>query len=512
MCNAAKQRPWGLGRLWSAEAGIFLAVWLALLFFGRTELFRDPGTFWHTATGQRILDRGEIVSADPYSFTLPGRRWVESEWLADCGMAILYRFSGWDGLLLATATLLAGVYAWIASRLLRAGLQILPTLLIVGLALAASSHNFHARPLLITLALQGWVFARLVDVEAGRKPLGSLAWFVPAFAVWANCHGGVLAGIGTSGLAFAGWCLSCSAPVRRGRDVLLLGAILAASLASVLLNPYGLEMPQSWAKVMSLPLPQLIQEHAPLDLRQPSGMLAAILAVSYLLVLAGIWPRRPRVTWLLPLVWFVLAAQRVRNAPLAAIVTAIALADLLPHTRWARWLAAHGLLTIDGAPRPATGHCTRRLALPVVAVVLAAVVQLAGLHLPLLGRGWVQLDPARWPVALLPELRAIESSATQPGPRIFNDMLFGGFLIFHTPRLPIFIDDRCEYYGRDFLLAYDRAQREEPEQLDIWRRQYHFDFALVQRGSPLDRYLDSNDQWMLLRRAGPAALWKARGK
>jgi hypothetical protein len=361
------------------------------------------------------------------------------------------------------------------------------------------------------------------------------------FALWGNCHGGVLAGIGTAGLVFAGWRLTQCSPVRHGRDVLLLGAILAASLASVLLNPYGLDMPRSWANVLSLPLPHLIQEHAPLDLRQPSAMLAVMLAASYLLVLAGVWPRRPRATWFLPLVWFVLAALRVRNAPLAAIVTVIALADLLPQTRWARWLAGHGMLTIDASdargrpchncgpvvkklfqiyeltpdPSPARGEgslgtASKHIAWPAMAVCLAAMVQLAGLHLPLVGRGWVQLDPARWPVTLLSELRAIESQAARPAPRIFNDMLFGGFLIFHTPRLPIFIDDRCEHYGRDFLLAYDRARRENPGQLDAWRRQYRFDFALVESGSPLDHYLDGNDHWTLIRRSGPAALWKAR--
>ncbi|MCI0354956.1 MAG: hypothetical protein L0099_07960, partial [Acidobacteria bacterium] len=44
-----------LTKYWKAETGIFLGLWLALMFAGRTQLFRDAGTFWHTAVGERML-------------------------------------------------------------------------------------------------------------------------------------------------------------------------------------------------------------------------------------------------------------------------------------------------------------------------------------------------------------------------------------------------------------------------------------------------------------------------
>ena len=62
----------------------------------------------------------------------------------------------------------------------------------------------------------------------------------------------------------------------------------------------------------------------------------------YVFVLAGVFPGRPRVTWLLPMVWFYLACTRIRHAPLFAVVASLALADMLPATRWARWLARPG--------------------------------------------------------------------------------------------------------------------------------------------------------------------------
>ena len=44
---------------------IFLGFWLLLMVGGRSRLFRDPGTFWHTRTGELILEHG-FFDADPF--------------------------------------------------------------------------------------------------------------------------------------------------------------------------------------------------------------------------------------------------------------------------------------------------------------------------------------------------------------------------------------------------------------------------------------------------------------
>src|SRR5437868_4957179 len=110
-------------RFWRAETGIFLGLWLVLMVGGRSKFFQDPGTFWHTVTGQKILATGHFLAEDPYSFTFAGRPWVPYEWLAECAMAVLHAIHGLDTLLLATVTILAGLYAWVAHRLIRAGLH-----------------------------------------------------------------------------------------------------------------------------------------------------------------------------------------------------------------------------------------------------------------------------------------------------------------------------------------------------------------------------------------------------
>ena len=206
----------------------------------------------------------------------------------------------------------------------------------------------------------------------------------------------------------------------------------------------------------------------------------------------------------MPLVWFVLALLRVRNAPLFAVTAVIALADMLPYSRVGRWLQGRGMLATT------TADCRfgwRSAVLPILVVSAAAMLQIGGVKLPVVGRGWARFDPACWPVALLPQLDEINRSAAEGTP-IFNDLNFGGFLIYHEPRLRVFVDDRCSLYGAEFLQAYDRARREAPAEIERWRRQYGFRYALVETGGPFDRYLSSTPAWTLLGRTPAAALYE----
>jgi hypothetical protein len=148
---------------------------------------------------------------------------------------------------------------------------------------------------------------------------------------------------------------------------------------------------------------------------------------------------------------------------------------------------------------------------PLVVVGAALAVQMAGLHVPVVGRGWARFDEARWPFALRGDLDVIPAAADpRAGVPLFNDLLFGGFLIYYQPQLRIFVDDRCSLYGTDFLQAYDRARRENPAQIDRWQRQYGFRYALVETGRDFDKYLSTAPGWSMLRRSAAATLYEHR--
>ena len=156
-------------RILCFEIFLFFGIWLLLMAGGRSRMFCDPGPFWHLVLGQHIISSGQIVQEDFFSFTRSGTPWVCQSWLYEVVMALLYRLGGWDALLLWTVTLLAGLFAWIASRLRRAGLARLPTTLITVLLVAGAAPQYHVRPLVVSLPMLAGTFALLVDVEAGRR-------------------------------------------------------------------------------------------------------------------------------------------------------------------------------------------------------------------------------------------------------------------------------------------------------------------------------------------------------
>ncbi|MCZ6697393.1 MAG: hypothetical protein O7D94_00495 [Planctomycetota bacterium] len=499
---------------WAPEATVFLVVWIALLWFGRERMFRDPGTFWHVVVGERMLNTGEPVTTDSFSFTQYGRPWIAQQWLGECMMAVVHRIAGFDGMLLVSVTLLALTFAYVGRRWFRTGLPG-PVVAIMLLLLAgACSYHFLPRPHLVTIALTAWVYGLLCDVEAKRRTGRVLLCIPIVFAIWTNIHGGVLGSIVTSVAVLAYWLLfarsrpdlsgraSPAASVRVHRAPLLLGVVICLSIGSVLLNPYGSRLPAVWLGLMgSDVLPRLIIEHAPLQFFSTEGTMILGLAAVYLFVLAQTWPRDRRVTWLIPLIWLVLALGRVRHGPLFAMTASIAIADMLTVSPIIGRLKARGWSI---CPKPVTTRAT--LVLTALGLFVAsATLQATGVRCPLIGAGWVRLDESRWPVAAT---RALREYVNRHGSevRIFNDMLYGGFLIYSVPEARVFVDDRCELYGDWGLLHYAGIRR-RPETLDALAMYDDIRLAMVGAGSRMDAYLNGNPGWRSLHRDATASLY-----
>ena len=66
---------------------------------------------YHVQAGELTLHTGEIVRADPFTFTRSGLPWLNQQWGAQVVFASAHRIWGWAGV--------AGIYAAaIGSRLL----------------------------------------------------------------------------------------------------------------------------------------------------------------------------------------------------------------------------------------------------------------------------------------------------------------------------------------------------------------------------------------------------------
>jgi hypothetical protein len=280
------------------------------------------------------------------------------------------------------------------------------------------------------------------------------------------------------------------------------------------LNPYGLDLPRSWFTVLRSPVvSQYIEEHAPLLQSKSDAVPVGVFGLVYVAALVGIFPGRPRVTWLIPLVWFALAWTRIRHGPLFAITAVIALADMLPEIRWVRWLGRHGMETFLVRPSPSEGLTAgwdgKPMLLPVLLVLLALVLQGTGCVVPILGRGWAQVKATESPLELLTDLQRYQGERPGGTP-IFNDMQFAGFLIYYTPGYRVFIDDRCELYGDERLLDYAAAMLRTPELIERWAEEYGFEFAVVKPGTNLERYLHESSGWVPVRLAAGAGFYRRK--
>jgi hypothetical protein len=507
-----------LQSFWRPSTGIFLALWLVLMVGGRSRFLQDPGTFWHTVVGEQMLTTGRLIYTDTFSFTFAGQRWSPHQWLGECVMALLHRLDGLDTLLLASVTILAALYTWLACRLMRAGLHWSVAAIMVALTVAASSSHFHIRPHLATIVGMGCTMAFLLDFEVGRISASRMFWLVPIYWLWSNLHGGMLGGLGTMGFALAGWTLArmlrLPTPIERYRQILPLVGLMVACGLTALINPYGTRLPQIWMEIMDSPvLPHIVQEHAPLSIHKPDGLMVLFFAGAYLFMLAGVLPSWPRVSWLLPLIWLYLGCSRVRHAPLFAITASLAIADIFPHTRWAQYLVRSGsdwFRPPEPIPAP-RGMSLRPALVPCLVLVLAVWLQSRHISVPVLGHGWARLDPNYWPVEVTPALAAHQDASRKATP-IFNEYLFGGYLIYFTPGYRVLVDDRCELYGDRWLKDYVDAEVEDTAaRIHSWEQQYsRFDLALTRTASGYDRYFANSAEWASIERTPTATLYERK--
>jgi hypothetical protein len=270
-------------------------------------------------------------------------------------------------------------------------------------------------------------------------------------------------------------------------------------------------------------LPQVVNEHMPLDPTSPLGLTVIAMGAFYLVMLAGTLPKLPRVSWLIPLVWFALSFKGIRQGPLFAVCAAVAIADLWKHTLWHRLLVKHG----DGStawdadnPAEAESRASPMWAALLIPAMLVAVSWKLDTHrieVPVIGHGWARLDPNYIPSDMTQEVTEYANSVS-PGTPIFNDANLGGYLIYHAPSLKIFMDDRCELYGDDWIQNYSDTMGLPPEQLgpvfEGWAAKYKFERAFVMTNAPeqdkpsIELYLSGSPKWREVARGNRAVMYE----
>ena len=204
------------------------------------DALSDPDVWWHMVLGNWILAHGQIPHTEMLSYTASGAKLAPHEWLAGVLFAWLYSTGG-----LFLVALGMGVVSWLGliavaihGRLRGAG----PVTIAVGLALGAKAAQpvLGIRPQVFTFA---FLAITLLLVERHMRRGGRAIWGLPLlFMLWANLHGGFVAGVAfmamTAAVAVVAWRfrLPNHAPISRA---ISLGSVAIVCALASFINPHG---------------------------------------------------------------------------------------------------------------------------------------------------------------------------------------------------------------------------------------------------------------------------------
>jgi hypothetical protein len=266
--------------------------------------------------------------------------------------------------------------------------------------------------------------------------------------------------------------------------------------------------------IMNMPhLPDLIQEHARMELADRRNWPALALASVYLFTLAGTLRSGVRVSWLLPLFWLAQAFLRVRHGSLFAVVSLVAIIDMWPHTRWASWLAKNRPDAYVPPAKPDRGSVVGILLAAVLAVAVSWTLQVKQIQVPGIGYGSAKFDARQWPFDLLEVIQQHEPKSMGEAVNIFNDYSDGGFLIHYAPGYRVFVDDRCEVFGDAWLVEFVLANEEgTADTMAKWQAKYsRWDYALTRLDTGFDEYYRTRPtEWELVKGGAVCNFYKRR--
>jgi hypothetical protein len=329
----------------------FVLLWACLA--GCYQHIPSPDLWWLLADGRLIAESGHIPQQDPFSWSAPGAPWHNDQWLSGWLAFQVYRVAGLEGLHLCKALLLTGSLALLldTGRRLRSDGQIgwlVPALAITLLG-AEGRFFFDVRAYLFTylcLALL-WRWLQL------QKRLNPIAIFV-LFAVWANLHGGVSAGLLLLGL---------SAFVRRDRQLV---ALIGLATLAACCNPSGIWLLLHPLRLLGSPWGQYLNEWPPLW-RKPGLFTLCLLSMSLWIPCALLMRPRWQKEDLVLLGFAMFCLTGWRHIPLYAL---LALPRWCLHLRGPAWswqACAMGLLFWSGLKPLSLADPGQTLVVPVQA-------------------------------------------------------------------------------------------------------------------------------------------------
>ena len=440
----------------------------------------------HLRHGQYMLEHGELIRADPFSFTRPGAPFVGFEYGSQLLYALAERLGGLPAVAILAGFLIALTYALLTGFSLSHRVDPLLACLTVALAIALGSEHWTARPHLFSSLA---VVILLGMLERGARRGAALTSAV-LFVVWANLHGGFVYGWILITLYLGGslgeliWGSDRAVWSERVRYY---GTMLISSVVATLLNPYGLELHRHLLGFFGKPfLRDNTAEFASPNFHEPTGkvFLAVLLICLVSLTLHRRRPTLPRLFVICAGIAFALVA--VRNIPLFGLTGLSILALHLDEL----WRRIPDPLGVRGRFET-TARSTATL--PWMIPVVLLMVTLA------LGRGRLgsaqlirdEFDATVFPVVAVSRARNHELKG-----RIYHEFAWGGYLLYAWPQQRIYIDGGTDFFGEDLFREYSMIKGMAPG----WRDRLaarDISLLLLRQESPLSHQIARDGTWTM---------------
>jgi hypothetical protein len=415
----------------------------------------NPDIWWHLRTGQWIVEHGTVPATDPFSSFGEDKPWIAYGWLFELLIYGLYERFGLYGIILYRNAMTFAVAASVHCFVLKREPRFLVATSLTGLALMAFASLMNERPWLFTLLFFTLRLDLVLDLRAGRA--GRSIWVLSIlYALWANLHIQFIYGLFILGLACAApWVDRLFSHRRAGVyadtadlcDWWRLVALTGACVTATLLNFYHVRLYAVVAEYATQPVAfNLISEHRAMEFRGPADWVVLAFAGWAVFTLG----QRRRLSVFEPLllassVYFCFHTQR----------------DL-----WFVVLVALAILLTEG--------CLPGLPMDRIAVTpLRSLAICCGVVFVLVAIGWARdLSPRRLAQAIEAKFPAKAASFVETRGltgALYNDLDWGGYLIWRLPKLPVAMDGRTNLHGDKRLLrsyktrAGERGWESDPE-------------------------------------------------
>ena len=447
-----------------------LFLLIGAIFNNLARSIAEPDIWWHMRNAQYLLQYRSFPRVDTYSFGAAGSPWMNFEWLSEIPYLLAFKAMGLRGLVLVYFAVLTLIYAGVYYRSCRAGGDCKNATLVTLLAISLGFISLGPRTLLF-----GWLcmIGLLLVLDRFQRTGNGLWLLPPLFALWINLHGSWVFGMVVmvltiaSGLVEGEWGLVVA---RRWSPTQLkkLLIALAVSLAALFINPFGYRLVlYPFDLMFRQGVMQYIEEWQSVDLSTVNGKLA--LVVLFGLLASALFSRRK---WNLD----------------EALLTAFALWAGLSHARFLFFLGM--IMAPILAPRLRLfPPYQRELDKPWLnAAIITAIVAAMMFFFPSSAKLQKKVDEA-YPTAALNFMQRQHLSG-----RIFNELVWGGYMEWNAPQLKPFIDTRLDIFMYNGAFADQVKIRsfEAPfEMLD----KHKFDYVLLKPDDRLTYLLQHSPTW-----------------